>query len=66
MKGNGDASTSLIIAALSENGVPGEMAGVEKAWMVVEKAHGPLQPTYVPEAGKEEEGWRPRPRFLRG
>ncbi|KAF1781628.1 hypothetical protein GQ600_17545 [Phytophthora cactorum] len=32
----------------------------------VEKANGPLQPTYVPEAGKEEEGWRPRPRFFVG
>ncbi|KAF1787917.1 hypothetical protein GQ600_27542 [Phytophthora cactorum] len=57
MKGNGDASTSLIIAALSENGVPGEMAGVEKAWMAVEKAHGLSNlHTYLKPGKKKKDG----------
>ncbi|KAG3191090.1 hypothetical protein C6341_g1369 [Phytophthora cactorum] len=34
--------------------------------MAVEKAHRPLQPTYVPEARKEEEGWRPGRDFFVG
>ncbi|KAF1782099.1 hypothetical protein GQ600_20302 [Phytophthora cactorum] len=42
------------------------MAGVEKTWMAVEKAHGPLQPTYVPKAGKEEEEGVPGRDFFVG